>query len=352
LAAAELEKNLPTLDQKDLLGAVRYFDAHTQDSRLVLDTLRSAREQGACLLNYARFEKAKRQTSHFVSNIVDEESGAVFEIRSRAVVNATGPWSPTVPGSQVRLRLTKGIHLVFAREKLPVREAVVITEGTRVLFLIPWGERLIVGTTDTDYQGPPEEVRSDPSDVGYLLRAVRRFFPGTSLEASDIVSSWAGVRPLLADPRGNPSDISRSHQIKQTQTNWWDVAGGKLTTYRLIAEQTVDQLIRILGGSFRRCTTGKQPLLAAAQTAGISQIIPPAFSRTLVEHFCRAEWALHLDDVMMRRSSWHFYDGPIRERAQLCAEWMAPLLNWTQRDRDLELNRYYKASDRPLSGEL
>jgi glycerol-3-phosphate dehydrogenase len=352
VAATELERNLPALDQKDLLGAVRYFDAHTQDSRLVLDTLRSARDGGACLLNYARFEKASRHAHHFVSNIVDEESGIAFEIRSRAVVNATGPWSPTVPGSGVRLRLTKGIHLVFARRKLPIHEAVVITEGRRVLFLIPWGERLVVGTTDTDYQGPPEQVRSDPGDVEYLLHTVRRFFPNSSLEASDIISSWAGLRPLLADPDGNPSDISRSHQIKQTQPNWWDVAGGKLTTARLIAEQTVDQLSGVLGGSFRRCTTDKQPLLPSAQTAGISQIIPPPFSRGLVEHFCREEWALHLDDVLMRRSSWHFYDGPVRERAELCAEWMAQLLNWFQRKRDSELNRYYEASDFPICSEL
>ena len=347
VSAARLAKNLPDLDQNDLLGAVRYFDAQTQDARLVLDTLRSARENGAWLLNYARFENAERQADQFISHIIDEESGSAFKIKSRCVVNATGPWSPAVRGSRIRLRLTKGIHLVFPREKIPVQEAVVITEGTRVLFLIPWGERLIVGTTDTDYDAPPENVRTDAADIDYLLRTVRRFFPNRDLKRNDIISSWAGVRPLIADPNHSPSDISRSHQIQQSQPNWWDVAGGKLTTYRLIAEQTVNEICHVLGCTSARCTTDKRLLLAPEKTSGISQIIPPPFSRELVEHFCRDEWALHLDDVLMRRSSWHFYDGPVTERAELCADWMAAQLNWSRQNRDRELSRYFEASDWP-----
>jgi glycerol-3-phosphate dehydrogenase len=199
------------------------------------------------------------------------------------------------------------------------------------------------------YDGPPENVRSDAADIDYLLRTVRRFFPNTDLERNDIISSWAGLRPLIADPRLGPSDISRSHQIQQSQRNWWDVAGGKLTTYRLIAEQTVHQICRVLGNSFAPCTTENRPLLDPEKTSGISQIIPPPFSRELVEHFCQHEWALHLDDVLMRRSIWHFYDGPVRERAKLCADWMAALLNWSQHDRDRELARYLDASDLPAT---
>jgi glycerol-3-phosphate dehydrogenase len=262
-------------------------------------------------------------------------------------VNATGPWSSKLPGSKVQLRLTKGIHLVFAREKLPVPEAVVITEGSRVLFVIPWGERLIVGTTDTDYTGSPETVRSDSADIDYLLQTLRRFFPGVQLARQDIISSWAGLRPLIADRRRGPSDISRSHQIRQSQPAWWDVAGGKLTTYRLIAEQTVDQVAREIGGSFRHCVTADQPLLPPEKIQGISQIVPPPFSRRLVEHFCRNEWARHLDDVLMRRSSWHFYDGPQASRAAQCAGWMADLLGWSPDQQQLEIGRYCEASDLP-----
>jgi glycerol-3-phosphate dehydrogenase len=126
------------------------------------------------------------------------------------------------------------------------------------------------------------------------------------------------------------------------------VAGGKLTTYRLIAEETVDQIVRTLGGSFNHCATADRPLLPSDKIEGISQIVPPPFSRELVEHFCDNEWARHLDDVMMRRSSWHFYDGPDLARAEQCAGWMAERLGWTPGDAQSELARYSEASDLPL----
>jgi glycerol-3-phosphate dehydrogenase len=350
LNTSQLGQELPELKQNGLLGAVRYFDGHTQDARLVLDTLRSARESGAALLNYARFEKSERRGGEFISNLVETERGEPFQIRSASVVNATGPWSQSISGSKVQLRLTKGIHLVFSREKLPVKEAVVITEGTRVLFVIPWGERLIIGTTDTDYQGSPEGARSDSADIEYLLLTVARFFPGAHLGEQDIISSWAGLRPLLFDPKRGPSDISRSHQIRQSQANWWDVAGGKLTTYRLIAEQTVDQVAGALGRATNRCATADRPLLAPEKTDGISQIVPPPFSRRLVEHFCAEEWARHLDDVLMRRSSWHFYDGPRMDRAEQCAAWMGETLGWSDEEQKREVQRYCDASDFPVRG--
>jgi glycerol-3-phosphate dehydrogenase len=245
----------------------------------------------------------------------------------------------------VQLRLTKGIHLVFARNKLHIEQAIVITEGARVLFLIPWGERLIAGTTDTDYSGAPEDARSEPADVDYLLKAIQSRFPGTDLRQEDIVSSWAGVRPLIADSRRGPSDISRSHQIRQSHPRWWDVAGGKLTTYRLIAEQTVDQVAALFGRTAGACVTARQELLPPEKTRGISQIVPPAFSTGLVEHFCVNEWARHLDDVMIRRSGWHHYDGA--ERSLECAECMAGLLGWSEAEIEQELVRYRESWDMP-----
>ena len=161
-------------------------------------------------------------------------------------MNATGPWADGLPHSQVKLRVTKGIHLVVERRRLAVPETVVMTEGKRILFAIPWGERTILGTTDTDYHGSPDDVTADAADIDYVLEITNQFFPRAKLTTRMSSVAWAGLRPLLADPNGKPSDISRSHEIKNPEPGWWDVAGGKLTTYRLMAEQTVDQIVKSL----------------------------------------------------------------------------------------------------------
>ena len=165
-------------------------------------------------------------------------------MRARAVVNATGPWADGLPHSHVKLRVTKGIHLVVERARVPVTETVVMTEGKRILFAIPWGERTILGTTDTDYHGPLDDVRAEAADIGYVLQITNQFFPQAKLAEADVISAWAGLRPLVADPSGKPSDISRAHEIHNPEPGWWDVAGGKLTTYRLMGEQTVDQIVK------------------------------------------------------------------------------------------------------------
>ena len=119
-----------------------------------------------------------------------------------------------------------------------------MAEGERILFAIPWGERVILGTTDTDYSGPLENPTCDDADIDYVLDVVNEAFPRASLSPADLVSTWAGLRPLVADPHGNPSDISRRHEVTMSQPGWWDVTGGKLTTYRLMAEETVDAIAK------------------------------------------------------------------------------------------------------------
>src|SRR2546422_593647 len=193
---------------------------------------------GATVMNYLKFKNASHATDGpgWVCELEDQLSQAVHQARANVVVNATGPWADGLPHSKVKLRLTKGIHLVTERKRLPLPEAMVITQGKRILFVIPWGERLIIGTTDTDYQGSLDDVRAEPQDIAYLLRALAEFFPSAALSEADIIATWAGLRPLLADRAGagGPSDISRAHQIRTPEPGWWDVAGGKLTTYRLI----------------------------------------------------------------------------------------------------------------------
>ncbi len=335
-----------TLDQgaglrgDGLTGSVRYFDGLTNDARLVLDTLRSAANHDAVISNYTRLESARPSRGGWKATLADVLSGQTLEVFARTIVNATGPWSEQLPQSGVRLRLTKGVHLVVDRKRLPVPDSVIMTEGKRILFAIPWGERVILGTTDTDYEDRIEAVRTEPEDIRYVLDVVNAFFPAAALDESDVISEWAGLRPLIAAKGGKPSDISRAHQILSPQGGWFDVAGGKLTTYRLIGEQTVDRVVKRLGVSVERCRTAQEPLLAAEDVKGISSIIPPEMTAPLVRHYCENEWAVHLDDVMLRRGGWHFYHTDADARAQKVAAWMADVLGWDTARAEDELTRY------------
>ncbi|MFM9029952.1 MAG: glycerol-3-phosphate dehydrogenase/oxidase, partial [Opitutaceae bacterium] len=265
LSLAQTRELLPALRPDGLRGAVRYFDALTNDARLVIDTLRSASRAGGAVLNYTRLEATHRDGSTWRTTVRDVLTGAAHEVRARAIINATGPWSDGLPHSAVKLRLTKGIHLVVDHARLPVPDAVVITEGRRILFAIPWAGRVVLGTTDTDYRGRPEDVAVEPADTAYVLRTVNTWFPGAALQESDVISSWAGLRPLVANPDGTPSDISRAHEIRRPEAGWWDITGGKLTTYRLMAEQAVDQVARELGAAVPPSRTAREPLLPAAE---------------------------------------------------------------------------------------
>jgi glycerol-3-phosphate dehydrogenase len=206
---------------------------------------------------------------------------------------------------------------------------VVITEGRRLLFVIPWGERVILGTTDTDYRGAPEDVAIEAADVTYVLGIVNEFFPRAALGEADLVGGWAGLRPLIANPDGSPSDVSRAHQITTPETGWWDIAGGKLTTYRLMAEQAVDQIARHLGGPVPASRTAQETLLLPAEMTPYSGIAPAPFTRAAVEHYVRHEWARHLEDVLHRRSGWHFHDRLTPAAIARVAGWMAAELQWS-----------------------
>lgn len=343
LTRAETSVALPALDSHDLAGAVRYFDALTNDARLTLDTIRSAAHHHALAANYTRFCAATRDAGIWNCELEDTLDGQRRTVRARTVVNATGPWAQALPHSQVRLRLTKGIHVVVERSRLPVTDAVVITEGRRIIFVIPWGQRLIVGTTDTDYDGQPEHVSVEANDIDYVLRTVNAAFPTVALRENDVISSWAGLRPLIASPDGSPSDISRGHQIRTPEPGWWDIAGGKLTTYRLMAEQAVDAICRHLSHQVARCRTADEPLLPANETL-FSGILPPSFGREAVNHFVREEWAATLGDVMIRRSGWHYYHSDAAAKAVLVADWMAAAASWSPERRRAELEAYLQGA--------
>ncbi len=336
LSPDEAIRIAPGLCSEALEGATRHFDALTCDARLVIDTLRSAVIEGAIVRNYTTF------VSGFVQDGVwkcELQAGAV-PVRARAIVNATGAWSVGLPRSGIRLRLTKGVHIVVDRARLPVAEAVIIPVGSRILFVIPWGDRVILGTTDTHYSGDPADVRATQLEVLEILGVVNGAFPQMELTPGDVISRWAGVRPLIASGKEGanaPSDISRGHVIKMGEPGWFDVAGGKLTTYRHMAEQTVDRVGGYLGRRLPNSPTAERPLAHGP----FSGVVPPPIDRAVVEECCRAEWAFHLDDVLLRRTSWHYYHVNQAEIAATVAVWMDELLDWGRERRAAELERYW-----------
>lgn len=224
-------------------------------------------------------------------------------------------------------------------------EAVMMTEQKRVVWAVPWGERVYVGCTDTDFQNALEDVHTEPEDVRYILDVVNNFFPALKLTEADVLSSWAGVRPLVAAANGTPSEVSRSHLIKMSRGGWIDAAGGKLTTYRLMAQEIIDKAGRYLDKPLAPCRTAREPLLSHGEADGVSSVVPPPVTPRAVRVYCHREWAVHLEDVMIRRTRWHYYEPDKEAVAEKVAGWMAEELRWDGPRRRAEMERYCRVRD-------
>ncbi len=245
----EVAREFPALQIADLEGAFAYYDAYMDDDRLVHETLRSAREFGADAVNYVRAFDAKMQNGK-VSAIecTDMLTGEPFTLRAKHYVSSVGPWTDILGKELLHewkktLRPAKGVHLTFNKSRFPLNDAVVMGAESRIVFAIPRHEMVIVGTTDTDYPGDPAKVRTEPADVDYLLKVVDKYFPGARLTRKNIVGCYAGVRPLIDDGAQSESKTSREHAIWTDPRGITFVAGGKYTTYRNMAEQTVDHVL-------------------------------------------------------------------------------------------------------------
>ncbi|MCB0340882.1 MAG: glycerol-3-phosphate dehydrogenase/oxidase [Pseudobdellovibrionaceae bacterium] len=244
-------ERLPVLQPKGLKGSYVYSDAYMDDDRLVLETLRSAHGLGAVAVSYVSAEGAVFENEKIKAlKCRDGCTGDLFQINAKHVVASVGPWTDQVAKTLVddwraRMRPTKGIHLTLSRSRLPLKQAVVMAADNdrRIVFGIPRHEMVIVGTTDTDYSGDPRNVHSTREDVDYLLQVVNEYFPGARLTKSDIIASYAGVRPLVGDGSGDESQVSREHVILPDPRNITFVMGGKYTTYRHMAEQTVEAVL-------------------------------------------------------------------------------------------------------------
>jgi glycerol-3-phosphate dehydrogenase len=249
----------PTLKQQGLQGAPLYYDCSTDDARLTLETAIDAIRNGGIAVTWARVDALTKDDQGRVSGVVvrSVRDGSLREVKANAVINATGPWTDEVlamsgPRVSKMLRPTKGIHIVVEQEKLPVQHAVVLFHPTdeRVLFALPWGDRTYVGTTDTDYDGTPGKEYATLEDVDYLIAAANHYFPNHKIDRRDVISTWAGLRPLI-QPEADTADmaesqVSREHQIHIGEDGLITIAGGKLTTYRKMAKECVDTAVQIL----------------------------------------------------------------------------------------------------------
>lgn len=244
---------MPILNHQGLKGSYVYSDAYMDDDRLVHETLRSANEAGAVCVNYMKASEIRwDERGKFQSlQVHDQISNEKIWIQGHHMISSVGPWTDELGHDLFKkwedvLRPTKGIHLTFLKDRLPLSSAVVMAaeKSDRIVFGIPRHEMVIVGTTDTDYKGSPSGVTADASDVKYLLEIVNSYFPGAKIQKEDIVSSYAGVRPLVRDNSSSEGKTSREHSIWGDERGITFVAGGKYTTYRLMSQQVVDYALR------------------------------------------------------------------------------------------------------------
>ncbi len=259
----------PLLDESKVTGGGLYFEYRTDDARLVIELAKSAFKEGALLLNYAEVRSFVKSDSGKIAGltVMDKTSDATFEVRAKYVVNAAGPWVDVLRKedgslSSKRLQLTKGVHIVFRHEQLPVKQAVYfdVADG-RMIFAIPRNGITYVGTTDTVYNQDIDSPKANNQDVQYLLNAVNQMFPSVNLKKEDVVSSWAGLRPLIHEDGKSPSELSRKDEVIVSPSGLISIAGGKLTGYRLMAEKVTDSVALLLSKNFskhtQKCVTKK-----------------------------------------------------------------------------------------------
>ena len=381
LSAKEAREREPGMAERGLAGAGLYYDAWTDDARLVLAVVQDAADAGAIVANHLQVEGLVHKGAHAAgARVRDAITGDAFTVSSRFVVNATGVWldrfrsvrpTPTI-------RPTKGIHIFVERAKIGNRHALALTakRDGRVVFVLPWGNLALVGTTDTDFRDDPDRVVPDTEDVAYLLETVNDAFPDSHVGPDDIVSAYAGLRPLLRKGREekSESEISRDHAIFEDPDGLISVTGGKLTTHRAMGEQVGGLLALRLGRPGSSTTRDRllgpriEPLETftdlgldedtalhlqgryAAEQVRRSLGGPSARERILpstphtwaeVEIAMHEEMAVTLADVLVRRLGL-FYEAPDQgvQAAAIVAERMGGVLGWDSPRTEAEVRAY------------
>jgi len=387
----------PSLRADALAGAIRYYDGQVDDARLVVTLARTAASLGATVVSSTRAVGLIRQAREVTGvRVRDLEApagspDAEFEVQARTVIAATGVWSDDMsrmlndvglrPG--IRVRASKGVHLVVPRSAITGETGLILRTARSVLFVIPWGGHWIIGTTDTDWRLDRSHPAASASDIEYLLQQVNTVLD-RPLTTADIEGVYAGLRPLLAGEADSTSKLSREHAVFEPMLGLMLVAGGKYTTYRVMASDVVDRAVRRLGGG-RASRTADLPLLGAdgypalwrdradlARRHGVPVGVlehllerygsltldllamidadpllasplagAPEYLAAEVAYAARAEGALHLEDVLTRRTRISFETSHRGlESAEHAAELMGGVLGWDAATRAREVEHY------------
>ncbi|MEO8549843.1 MAG: glycerol-3-phosphate dehydrogenase [Kofleriaceae bacterium] len=319
-AALALE---PQLRPEALRGALEYYDCATDDARLVLENALDAIALGAECHTYTEVLRFERAADRRITGVVvrDRLTGVEWSVQARAVILAAGAWTDEMirrfelPFERPLLRRTKGVHIVLPRERLPLARAITLISPVdgRVMFALPWRERSVLGTTDTDFDGTADDVAADAADVKYLCDSGNGYFPGANLRPDDVIATWAGLRPLIAPaPKSedgvDESSVSREHEVFTRTDGLVIIAGGKLTTYRRMAREAVGKTLDLLKELDdepvnRKETTKHRPLpgavgLESANLEGVAAI----GRRLMSEHGLDVDTATHLCGVYGARA--------------------------------------------------
>jgi glycerol-3-phosphate dehydrogenase len=261
----------PRLRSDGLVGGAQYYDAATNDARLTLANAIAAAEAGAIVLNHTGVETLQKARGTISGATVREEiERTLINIRAKVVVNATGPWSNAVRSMDAptdtawgTTRGSKGAHIAVPRDRIGNNDALTLLSPNdqRVFFVLPADRHAIIGTTDTYSSESPDEVRATNEDVRYLLNAANTFFPQAGLREEDVVSAWAGIRPLLPATSETPGAVTREHAVTTSESGLVTITGGKLTTYRVMAHDVIAVVLRRLGAppSADRATSSPLP---------------------------------------------------------------------------------------------
>ena len=402
LNAADTAMAEPLLRKEGLKAGGLYFEYRTDDARLTAEILKTAVEFGAICLNYAEINGFEYDSGSLIkkAKVIDNLHGSTFSVNAKIFVNAAGPWVDNLRAFDTdgvkgkRLHLSKGVHLVIPFEKLALKQSVYfdVKADKRMIFAIPRDSITYLGTTDTNYSGDIDNPEASAQDAAYIIAAVNKMFPSADLKVEDVISSWAGLRPLIHQDGKSVSELSRKDEIFLSKSGLISIAGGKLTGYRKMAEKVVNLVskklgrnvacgtknLKLSGADFEtnealdrffnlRCGQAKQisashreiKSLLNRYGANIDLIIANAFElyqqepdpskRLLLAelYYCiEYEQVASLCDFLIRRSGRLYFNRPeLENQYHFIAEAMAKKLNWTSTEiaeNILEFETEYK----------
>ncbi|GAB2739255.1 glycerol-3-phosphate dehydrogenase/oxidase [Sinomonas soli] len=380
----------PSLREDAMVGSVRYYDAQVDDARMVAGLVRTAAQYGAHAANRVAVVDFVREGERVVgARMRDQETGTEFEARAKQVINATGVWTDETQGmvtdrGQLKVRASKGVHLVVPRDRFQSTVGLILRTEKSVLFVIPWGRHWIIGTTDTDWKLEKAHPAASSTDIDYILEHVNRVLK-RPLTREDVEGVYAGLRPLLAGESESTTKLSREHVVAHPVPGLVVVAGGKYTTYRIMAKDAVDEATRAMDERIAPSCTDRVPLVGAegyravwnrrhrlADRSGVhvarvehllrrfgslteevlalvkerpelAEPMPGAddYLRAEAVYATTHEGARHVEDVLTRRTriSIEAWDRGV-SAAPVVADLMAPILGWSPTQRDNEVAHY------------